>query len=345
MTDKRLITPEDLYRMHWVNDPVVSPASGAIAYVHKSVSEKFDGYRSHIRLLPAEGNQDVPFTSGEADAAPAWSPDGSELAFLRKKGDKPQIWIMPANGGEARPVTDLKHGVSAFKWSPDCTRLLVKGEADAGKTTEGEELDKDGKNKLPEEKIINRIKYKADGPGLWNERRHHLYLVNPATEECTQITEGDFDIQAFAWSPDGTRIAYSSSLATEQFPDPDLRLTDDVFVMDLASGSVTELTDGTLSIGSIAFTPDGQYMLVLASDLSCGFATLTKIHLIPLSGGESRVLFTDMDIQLGHAAVSDMRAGAGTPPLFSRDGQSVYIQLSPGWRRPYWTICPGRFIL
>ena len=39
MTDKRLITPEDLYRMHWVNDPVVSPASGAIAYVHKSVSE------------------------------------------------------------------------------------------------------------------------------------------------------------------------------------------------------------------------------------------------------------------------------------------------------------------
>ena len=85
MTDKRLITPEDLYRMHWVNDPVVSPVSGAIAYVHKSVSEKFDGYRSHIRLLPAEGDQDVPFTSGEADAAPAWSPDGSELAFLRKR--------------------------------------------------------------------------------------------------------------------------------------------------------------------------------------------------------------------------------------------------------------------
>ena len=50
-------------------------------------------------------------------------------------------------------------------------------------------------------------------------------------------------------------------------PEPDLRLTGDVFVMDLASGSVTELTDGTLSIGSIAFTPDGQYMLMLASDL------------------------------------------------------------------------------
>lgn len=328
MTDKRLITPEDLYRMHWVNDPVVSPASGAIAYVHKSVSEKHDGYRSHIRLLPAGGAQDIPFTSGEADAAPAWSPDGSELAFLRKKGDKPQVWIMPANGGEARPATDLEHGVSAFKWSPDSSRLLVRSEAEAAESTESEEKDKDDKHKLPEEKIINRIKYKADGPGLWNDRRHHLFIVNPATEECKPITEGDFDVYAFAWSPDGGSIAYSSTLATEHFPDPDLRLTNDVFVMDLSSGSVTEITDGTLSIGSIAFTPDGQHVLMLASDLSCGFATLTKIHLVPLSGGEARVLFTDMDVQLGHAAVSDMRAGAGTPPLFSKDGRSVYVQLS-----------------
>ncbi|SEL46917.1 Dipeptidyl aminopeptidase/acylaminoacyl peptidase [Paenibacillus sp. cl141a] len=328
MTDKRLITPEDLYRIHWVNDPVVSPASGAIAYVHKSVSEKHDGYRSHIRLLPAGGDQDIPFTSGEADAAPAWSPDGSELAFLRKKGDKPQVWIMPANGGEARPATDLKHGVSAFKWSPDSSLLLVRSEAEAAESTESEEKYNDDKHKLPEEKIINRIKYKADGPGLWNDRRHHLYIVNPATEESQPITEGDFDVYAFAWSPDGGSIAYSSTLATEQFPDPDLRLTNDVFVMDLSSGSVTEITDGTLSIGSIAFTPDGQHVLMLASDLSCGFATLTKIHLVPLSGGEARVLFTDMDVQLGHAAVSDMRAGAGTPPLFSKDGRSVYVQLS-----------------
>ena len=63
-------------------------------------------------------------------------------------------------------------------------------------------------------------------------------------------------------------VSHTARLATEQFPEPDLRLTGDVFVMDLASGSVTELTDGTLSIGSIAFTPDGQYMLMLASDLS-----------------------------------------------------------------------------
>jgi len=328
MTDKRLITPEDLYRMHWVNDPVVSPASGAIAYVHKSVSEKKDGYRSHIRLLPSDGGPDISFTSGEADTAPAWSPDGSKLAFLRKKDNKPQVWIMPATGGEALSVTDLKYGVSAFKWSPDSARLLVRSEVMVTESAKNEEQDKDSKDKLPEEMIIKRIKYKADGAGLWNQRRHHLYLIDPSATESKQLTEGDYDVYSFAWSPDGSRIAYSCSLATEQFPDSDLRLTNDVFVMNLSNESVTEITDGTLSIGSITFTPDGQYVLMLASDLSCGFATLTKIHLVPLTGGESQVLYKDMDIQLGHTAVSDMRAGAGTPPLFSKDGQSVYLQLS-----------------
>lgn len=237
---------------------------------------------------------------------------------------------MPASGGEARPVTDLKYGVSAFKWSPDSKMLLVRSEvADAAQESgEEESQEQGGKDKLPEEKIYNRIRYKADGAGLWNGRRSHLHLVDLAAEETKQLTDGEFDVQSFAWSPDGTRIAYSASTASEAFPDPDFRLTNDVFVAEASGSNARQITDGSLSIGTIAFTPDGRHILLLASDLSCGFATLSKIHLVPLAGGESRMLFPDMDIQLGHAAVSDMRAGAGTPPLFSRDGQSVYLQLS-----------------
>jgi len=330
MTAKRRMTPEDLYRMSWVNDPVVSPASGAIAYVHKTVNEKKDGYRSHIRLFPAGADRDIPFTAGEADGAPAWSPDGQQLAFLRKKDDKPQVWTMPASGGEARPVTDLKYGVSAFKWSPDSKMLLVRSEVTDAAQESGEEEAQEqcGKDKLPEEKIYNRIRYKADGAGLWNGRRSHLHVVDLAAGETKQLTDGEFDVQSFAWSPDGSRIAYSASTASEDDPDPDFRLTNDVFVTEASGSNARQITDGSLSIGTIAFTPDGRHVLLLASDLSCGFATLSKIHLVPLAGGDSRMLFPDMDVQLGHAAVSDMRAGAGTPPLFSRDGQSVYLQLS-----------------
>ncbi|NBD24679.1 S9 family peptidase [Paenibacillus glycinis] len=328
MGNERYLTAEDLYKMNWINDPAVSPASGAIAYVLKSVNEKHDGYRSHIRLLDAEGGESIPFTSGEADAAPAWSPDGSELAFLRKKDDKPQVWVMPARGGEARPVTALKHGAGAFKWSPDGRFLLVKGEAAAPGDAADQESSGEGTAKPLEEQIFDRLNFKADGRGLWNGRRTHLHLVDRATEACTRLTEGNFDVSAFAWSPDGARIAYSASVASERYPDPDLRLTGEVFVMDRAGGSATAITDGTLDIHSLAFTPDGERILLIAGDLGFGFATLDRIRLVPVTGGDVRVLFQELDVQLGHVAISDMRAGAGSPPLFSKDGRSVYLQLS-----------------
>lgn len=327
MSEKRVITAEDLYRIQWVNDPVVSPENGAIAYVLKKVSDKHDGYHSHIRLMNADGTRDIPFTTGEQDVAPAWSSDGTQLAFLRKKGDARQVWIIPAHGGEARVITDFKYGVSTYKWSPDGSSLLIKTEA-ANDLSEGQEDEEKDPSTLPEEMIIDRIKFKSDGGGLWNGRRSHLFLFHLSSKESTQLTDGACDIGSFAWSPDGQTIAFTSGSATEQYPDPDLRLTNDLFILDLISKSKKQLTDGTIAIDTISYTPDGQSILMLADDLSHGFATLTRIHLIPIAGGPPRILYDDLDVQLGHSCVSDMRSGAGTAPLFSKDQKSVYIQLS-----------------
>ncbi|MEI0739605.1 hypothetical protein VQ056_28305 [Paenibacillus sp. JTLBN-2024] len=84
MSEKRVMTAEDLYRIRWVSDPAVSPENGATAYILKSVNDKHDGYVTQIRLIQP-GGADVPFTAGEQDGAPQWSPDGAQLAFLRKK--------------------------------------------------------------------------------------------------------------------------------------------------------------------------------------------------------------------------------------------------------------------
>ncbi|MED5020070.1 S9 family peptidase [Paenibacillus chibensis] len=327
MSEKRVMTADDLYRIHWVSDPAVSPENGAAAYILKSVSTKHDGYVTQIRLIQPDGSSDAPFTAGEQDGAPQWSPDGSQLAFLRKKGDARQVWLLPAHGGEAQAVTDLKHGVSAYKWSPDGSALLLKAEA-----PDGEKEKTDSKDSLPEEKIVDRIRYKADGAGLMGSRRTHLFVFDIVSGTSEQITSGALDIGAFAWSPDGTAIAYTTELPTEDIPDADLRPTNDLYVTDRKGGTARQLTDGKISIGHVSYTPDGKSILMLADDLSCGYATLTRIYLIPAEGGDYRALYTDLDIQLGHSAVSDMRAGAGTPPVYSHDQQSVFIQVSQNGR-------------
>ena len=203
MDNERYLTAEDLYKINWINDPAVSPASGAIAYVLRSVNESMTA----TALISACS---MPRAASRSPSRPASRTPrrlgrrtARRSAFLRKKDDKPQVWAMPARGGEARPVTAMKHGAGAFKWSPDGRFMLVKSEAAASGAADDRESAGEGTAKPPEEQIFDRLNFKADGQGLWNGRRTHLHLVDLATEACTQLTEGDFDVNAFAWSPDG----------------------------------------------------------------------------------------------------------------------------------------------
>src|SRR5579859_5109168 len=66
--------------------------------------------------------------SGRHDSCPRWSPDGSQLAFTSREAgderkDKPQLFLMPAQGGEARQVCTVPNGASDLEWSPDGSRI------------------------------------------------------------------------------------------------------------------------------------------------------------------------------------------------------------------------------
>jgi Tol biopolymer transport system component len=56
---------------------------------------------------------------------PAWSPKGTEIAFVSNREDGPQLWIMNRDGGCARRITrDLpKGGILRPAWSPDGNRI------------------------------------------------------------------------------------------------------------------------------------------------------------------------------------------------------------------------------
>lgn len=99
--------------------------------------------QSHLYLLElADGQINVKqLTFGErSDSMPRLSPDGKRIVFVRDSAIKPapaqpkpsrevestaQVWIMPADGGEARQVTNFKTGCNNPRWSPDGRRIMV----------------------------------------------------------------------------------------------------------------------------------------------------------------------------------------------------------------------------
>ena len=109
--------PDDVYELTGVGDPRLSPDGSRVAYVVSTTDREASEYRSAIWVAqPRRLGRAARFTTGEKrDGSPRWSPDGRWLAFVSNRGDEKaqgQIYVIPAEGGEARKLTDLKESVS-----------------------------------------------------------------------------------------------------------------------------------------------------------------------------------------------------------------------------------------
>ena len=108
------------------------PDGSRCAYVLSWIDEETSQARSRIYQVRlnerCQTPEPEPFTRGNSDTHPRYSPDGAYLAFLRVD-DSPeklrQVWLMPADGGEAAQLTTLPSGARELAWSPDSRRLAV----------------------------------------------------------------------------------------------------------------------------------------------------------------------------------------------------------------------------
>src|SRR6185437_5981123 len=138
-----------------------------------------DEYRGHLWIVPTDGSAPPrPFTTGWRDTAPAYSPDGAWLAFLRANeaegaGARPQLYVMPTGGGEPRRVTDHSLGAGAPVWSPDSRRIAyIARVPDEGRYGEGR-ADKESPRR------ISTLQYREDNLGFFIDRRAHVFVLNP----------------------------------------------------------------------------------------------------------------------------------------------------------------------
>lgn len=128
MTAKQGIQPQDLYHLKSVSAPQLSPDGTEVIYIETVMDEKSNDYISHLYYLNLQAKQPQQWTFGEAKtSAPAWSPDGSHIAFVSTRTGKPQIFVLAKTGGEARQITHCKHGATSPVWSPCKEKNCVLG--------------------------------------------------------------------------------------------------------------------------------------------------------------------------------------------------------------------------
>jgi Tol biopolymer transport system component len=104
-----------------------SKAAFTVTSIEGDENNKSDyKYITQIYTVGSSGN-DTPIqltTTKEGASQPSWSPDGSQLAFVRTVEGKPQIFLLSFKGGEALQLTKYKYGASGPRWSPDGKQIL-----------------------------------------------------------------------------------------------------------------------------------------------------------------------------------------------------------------------------
>lgn len=290
-----MTTIEDLYGCALPEEPALSPDGTEIVYVLRTTDR--EGDRDERALWRVSGAKPKQLTRGKSDTAPAWSPDGGRIAFLRAQDGPAQVWLLPADGGEPEQVTSLPLGAGAPVWSTDGTRLAFSSPVDIA----------DAEAPI----VTERLDYKSDGSGYLRSVRAHLHVVDLESREVKQLTDGDWHAGTPAWSPDGTRLAFTGALDE----DADLTFRVPVHVVNVSGKARPELVglaDGQAA--TVTWTADG---LLVTGRTSADAGHLSLLHLS--LDGEVRNLSAALDRNV-------MPGTSGYPgglPTLTADGRTV----------------------
>jgi dipeptidyl aminopeptidase/acylaminoacyl peptidase len=297
------VKPEHLPLLNSVSPPAVHP-DGSRAVVSVSRPDlQADSYVGQLWTVPVD-QEKLPrrITRGFRDTAPAFSPDGLVLAFLRTDGrsSKAQLCVVEADGGEPQVITDRLLGIEAFSWSPDSHRIVFSSrEPEAGRY--GTAPDVAAGAEKP--RLISTYQYRLNGVGYTRDKPRQLFMVEvpeigsepgSAKPDSTQLTTLTTDAGTGTFSADGSAVYFAASR-----PDDDDRLAAAIYRVPVAGGEPVEMdlaAPMAQSVVDVRESKDGRWLFYIARDLGGtgrDFVARNAVLFCVPSGGGEPVPLTD----------------------------------------------------
>jgi Tol biopolymer transport system component len=256
------------------------------------------------------------------DLYPSFSPDGRRLAFVRSGssgwGDL-DVWVQPAEGGEARRVTFGKYEtLDSLSWTADGGEIIFAVGEGWGKIRirqvalaggEPRPVPGIGEGAAMASIVGSRMVFAQRSPwppDVWRVPGRGSALSRRQAEKL--ISSSGADASA-VYSPDGRRIAFTSTRSG----------TANIWVCDNDGANPVQLTSFEAHTGSPDWSPDGQRIAFDSME-----AGDWNLYVIDAQGGRSRRLTKE--------------SSSDNIPTWSRDGHSIYFTSNRGGDQQIWRI-------
>lgn len=283
-----------------VRSPAVSPDGTQAAFVVARVDLAENAGRSQIWVAPTDASAPArPLTAGEhRDGNPAWSPDGTQLAFTSARSEekgRTTLHVLPITvPGELRTVATLKDGCDDLAWSPDGAWLAFTSR------TPDERYDaKDESWQAPRK--IETFASRLNGEDWVFDRPQHVYVVPAAGgANPTNLTPGPFQHGGVSWLADSSGIVTSAS----RHDGWDRDLSADLYVVPLDTAGrdvehpdtgIRALTEHTGTYHAPSVSPDGRLVAFLGADDPLEYPQNGKVGVVDLGSGERQWISTGLD--------------------------------------------------
>jgi dipeptidyl aminopeptidase/acylaminoacyl peptidase len=300
------IGEDDYQRLAGLASPALSPDGKSAVVLVSRVAWNEDRRDNELVLIDLATHAQRTLTyqrKGLSD--PAFSPDGTRLAFIADDGTgadaESQVFVMPLNGGDAHPVTHAKGGVEQFAWRPDGAAVAFVS-ADPPPEPKGTDRFRDSFVFTTQPIVARHPAHPA-----------HLFLVTLRDGTSTQLTFGAQSIvtgeaqSTLSWSPDGKSIVFTVA--------PDAILNDEsyshVVLLDVATRSVRPLTTHTAWESNALFSPDGRH-IAYAYSSGDNQVNLVQVYVTTPAGGDGTPVSAPAD-----RTVADF--------AWARDSKSLYF--------------------
>ena len=221
----------------------------------------------------------------------------AQIAFTSRRDGNSEIYVMDADGGSQRRLTNNRHDSWAPSWSPGGKRIIFfsnrEGHVHAKHgwaTSEIYVIDADGGNP---QNLTNdpaddgfpswspdgkRIAFASDRDENWE-----IYVMEVNGGNQRRLTNNRHDDDYPSWSPDGKHIVFSAR-RDGHFRNDLLGLTYEIYVMDADGGNQQRLTENRGNEWFPSWSPDGKRIVFTMSDNG------TEIYVMDADGGNQQRL-------------------------------------------------------